>query len=191
LGLCCLTVAGFSAGCIPLKNEPELTTLPSPELMAIELTMAAPKPPPSAAALRTTLRVPRPLPRPAQLDEPSADFVVAEPVAVITTQPLPFFETLPRVQPPPAPIDVVGLSEDATVNLLGEPLWRNWRPPSRILRYAAADCAVDIYFYLDVVTDTFQALQVRAPSKTAQAGELASCLGKVRDERRSKDLEAD
>jgi hypothetical protein len=156
--------------------------------MAIELTMAAPRPPPSGEALRTTLKAPRPRPRPADLAVP-LEFAGGEPLAAVTVRSIPALEPILPVEPPP-PVDVVGLTEDATVNLLGPPIWRNWRPPSRILRYATADCAVDIYFYLDVVTDTFQALQVRAPSAAAASEELASCLGRVRNEHRSKDLES-
>lgn len=84
------------------------------------------------------------------------------------------------------PVDVVGLSEDETVDLLGEPDERTWRPPSRVLRYASNGCAVDIYFYLDVAKDRFQALQLKAPGATMDESALQTCLGKVRDEHRTR-----
>jgi hypothetical protein len=83
-------------------------------------------------------------------------------------------------------VEVVGLTEEETVTLLGEPAWRTWQPPSRVLRYAAQDCAVDIYFYLDVEKDMFQALQMRAPDAKRDDAALKNCLGKVRDEQRSR-----
>ena len=182
-----LALAGAVAGCqTPVVEAPKLSKTTSPELVAIELTMAVPKPPPSGEALRASLRVPRPPVRPNDLEGPEPAVAASEPIAMVTVQPLSVLEPILPVEPA-MPINVVGLSEDATVELLGPPVWRNWRPPSRILRYAASDCTVDIYFYLDVVTDTFQALQIRAPVSPAEAEELESCLGKVRNEHRIKD----
>lgn len=189
-GLSLLGLAGLAAGCqTAVVEPPTLSTTTSPELSAIELTMAVPKPPPSGDALRTTLTVPRPKIRPSDLEPPEPEFAASEPVAMVTVMPLSALEPILPVEPA-MPINVVGLSEDATVELLGPPVWRNWRPPSRVLRYATSDCTVDIYFYLDVVTDTFQALQIRAPVAPVDAEELESCLGKVRNEHRIKDLES-
>jgi hypothetical protein len=142
---------------------------------AAEPAVVMPKPPPPAANARIALKAPKPQPRP---------FRVA-PYAPIGT----VWATRP-FGPIPAevvePVDVVGLSEDETVGLLGEPDGRTWHPPSRVLRYASNGCTVDIYFYLDVAKDSFQALQIKAPESTTDESALQTCLGKVRNEHRSQ-----
>ncbi len=137
--------------------------------------VAMPKPPPAATNGRIALMAPKPQPRPFRLAPyaPIGSAWAAQPFGPI---------------PPEAvePINVVGLSEDETINLLGEPDWRAWRPPSRVLRYASSGCSVDIYFYLDVAKDTFQALQLKAPESTTDESSLQTCLGKVRNEHRTR-----
>ncbi|MSO69044.1 MAG: hypothetical protein EXQ98_01990 [Alphaproteobacteria bacterium] len=145
----------------------------APDIVRLGDTL--PKPPPAADALRGTLVAPLP---------PSRPFRV-EPYAPTDSG------WIVRLVGPPGsemagPVDVVGLSEDETIDLLGEPVERYWRPPARVLRYASMSCAVDIYFYLDVAKDKFKALQVEGPELASDGQDLKVCLGKVRDERRTQ-----
>ncbi len=142
---------------------------------ASEPVEVLPKPPPSAVDARGTLLAPRPHQRPYRIAS-YAPIGSAWPVSPFGPVPLESVE----------PVDVVGLSEDETVSLLGEPDGRIWRPPSRVLRYASSDCSVDVYFYLDVAKDKFQALQLKATEATVDESNLQICLGKVRDEHRTR-----
>lgn len=142
---------------------------------AAEPAVTVPKPPPSPTNARIALMAPKPHPRPFRL----------APYAPIESGwgMQPFGPVAPEVI---EPVDVVGLTEDETVNLLGEPDWRAWRPPSRVLRYASNGCSVDIYFYLDVAKDKFQALQLKASEAATDESSLQTCLGKVRNEHRTR-----
>jgi len=74
--------------------------------------------------------------------------------------------------PPPAPsplteIKLVGLSEDEVQALLGAPNTAADRPPAKVWEYRAGNCAVDVYFYLDVGRNAFYALHYDSPAPTS------------------------
>ena len=181
LARCILTavaVVGGVAGCEPWRDDDVAMGPRQPAPMIVGAAPAAtdlPKPPPPATAVRTVHKPQPPPPRPFRI-EPYAPIASAWPIEVFGPLPPPIVE----------PVEVVGLSESEAVDLLGAPVERSWRPPSKVLRYAAADCTVDIYFYLDVAKDRFQALQIKAPNSAADETALKTCLGKVRDDHRTR-----
>lgn len=74
--------------------------------------------------------------------------------------------------PPPAPspateIKLVGLSEDEVQALLGPPSTAAEQPPAKVWEYRAGNCAVDVYFYLDVGRNAFYALHYDSPAPTS------------------------
>jgi hypothetical protein len=70
-------------------------------------------------------------------------------------------ETEPE-SPPPAPTgsfeQLVGLDQPHVAALLGDPNTRADAPPATIWRYGDTMCDVDIYFYLDLQSQTMRAL---------------------------------
>ena len=60
----------------------------------------------------------------------------------------------PKAVPPAAETQGIdqlqGLDRDQTASLLGEPAERAEAPPALLWRYASHDCALDVYFYLDL-----------------------------------------
>lgn len=189
-----LAAALAVSGCDDLRDQlfgrPEPKPQPIRVVTAVVSTPNVLKPPPPAETVRATLTAPRPVRKPEMLPVSLGVPGVIEPMAVERVEVVLLppvvtpIEPVERSEPIANSIEVVGLTEEETVTLLGEPAWRTWRPPSRVLRYASQDCAVDIYFYLDVKKDMFQALQMRAPDAKLDDAALKSCLGKVRDEHR-------
>ena len=81
-------------------------------------------------------------------------------------------------------VDVIGLSQNETLVLLGMPVAQWDVPPAKVWRYEAVNCAVDVYFYLDVSHNQFHALQYASTEKTIPVTVLQKCLQKVRDGRK-------
>src|SRR5256885_11267912 len=67
--------------------------------------------------------------------------------------------------PPTAPdLKVVGLNQSETEALLGQPQSSIDRPPAKVWQYRTRECAVDVYFYLDVGRNDFYALHYDTPA---------------------------
>lgn len=86
-------------------------------------------------------------------------------------------EAVPRA----ADVNVIGLSPEETEALLGIPRSKRDEAPAKVWRYAASDCVVDIYFYLDVTKDRLSALNVAGAETRADSAETQDCLNRVRD----------
>jgi hypothetical protein len=135
-----------------------------------------PAPPPTVAAGPTP--TPEPAKRPATPPVPRPK--PAAPVATADTK---------------GPIVVAGLSPDEARALLGPPVRETDTAPTRIWRYEADGCAVDVFFVFDVSRNAFKALHAEPaadPSASPQAAPPAgtakgtsddpeACLRKVRD----------
>lgn len=87
-------------------------------------------------------------------------------------------------------IKVVGLSRPETQALLGPPSGEAERSPAKVWQYLTGDCAVDVYFYLDVARNDFYALhyETRAPIASAGTAPLNGaaadgCLRRLHDQR--------
>jgi hypothetical protein len=86
-----------------------------------------------------------------------------------------------RAVPPPTPrpaplpeVKVVGLSQAETETLLGTPAVQSERPPAKVWQYRTGDCAVDIYFYLDVGRNAFYALHYDSPALTSSGAQITA-----------------
>jgi hypothetical protein len=97
--------------------------------------------------------------------------------------------------PPPK---LIGLTEQETVTLLGPPSAQWDRPPAKVWHYQGPDCAVDVFFYLDVSRNEFSALRTMAATgdgvapaaaggastggaSTGGASNSQQCLTRIRD----------
>jgi len=78
--------------------------------------------------------------------------------------------SLPLVSPPhavpehPSPKTLVGLDEQATVRLLGEPSWTEDVPPAKYWQYATPSCVLRVFFFMEMTTQNFRALSYELTS---------------------------
>jgi len=131
---------------------------------------------------------------------PAAETVAPAPVARPIVPPA----RVSRLPLPPAPapgresegrgveIKVVGLSRPETQALLGPPSGESERAPAKVWQYLTGDCAVDVYFYLDVARNEFYALHYETRTPLASAGASLNgaaadgCLRRLHDAQRSR-----
>lgn len=129
-------------------------------------------------------------PRPATTS-PRPGTAVAQPPARPAGKPTPELNALrptPRpatpereaIAPPDGPPKLLGLSEDETLELLGQPAEENPQPPGKIWLYKAAGCQLSVHLFPDMEKGGFYALDY------ASAGSRDTCLGKVAGEARKK-----
>jgi len=84
------------------------------------------------------------------------------------------------------PLKLIGLTQQETATLLGTPSAQWDRPPARVWHYQGPDCAVDVFFYLDVSRNEFSALRTTvagtdgAPQSSSQPSGQ-QCLSRIRD----------
>jgi hypothetical protein len=78
--------------------------------------------------------------------------------------------SLPLASPPhaatehPGPKALVGLDEQATVRLLGEPSWTEDVPPAKYWQYATPSCVLRVFFFMEMTTQNFRALSYELTS---------------------------
>ncbi|MBI3516432.1 MAG: hypothetical protein HY060_20565 [Proteobacteria bacterium] len=82
---------------------------------------------------------------------------------------------------PPPPLKVVGMTQAETVSLLGAPNAQWDRPPAKVWHYQGPDCAIDVFFYLDVSRNEFSALRYTTVGTDATAATGQNCLNRIRD----------
>ena len=104
-------------------------------------------------------------PQPAAPPAPAAQAPAPEPSRTARAVPVPV--PRPALPSPPPEIKLVGLSQEETETLLGPPSTLLDRPPAKVWQYRAGDCAVDVYFYLDVGRNAFYALHYDTPGPTS------------------------
>jgi hypothetical protein len=90
----------------------------------------------------------------------------------------------------PPPLKLIGLTQQETATLLGAPSAQWDRPPAKVWHYQGPDCAIDVFFYLDVSRNEFSALRTTAAGSDAGAQPNGStngqpngqqCLSRIRD----------
>lgn len=77
----------------------------------------------------------------------------------------------PKAAKPTASFDphrLIGLNYDEATSVAGKPTDTRDEPPASIWRYKVEECFVDVYFYMDMGTQTFRALAYEVkPTKPA------------------------
>lgn len=152
----------------PPEPEPVAVVEPEPPPVVEPALPPAPRPRPPARVAR--------LPAPAERPQP---------------QPSPPAQAQPEPEPAPEPawmpeIKLVGMSRGETATLLGAPTEERDAAPAKIWKFASGDCAVDVYFYLDVARNDFYALHYSVQDRYgATTGEPAErCLQRIYSESR-------
>lgn len=86
--------------------------------------------------------------------------------------------------PPPSPPPLIGLSEQDTARLLGQPLLATASPPGKVWRYGGSGCQLDVYLFPDVRNGDYHTLDYTVSG----GGEVTpdQCLGRVLAERRQR-----
>lgn len=143
----------------PVAAEPEPAPAAEPPLPP------APKPRPARVA-----RLPSPTEKPAPA-----------PASVQPSQPEPAPESAPLPE-----IKLIGMSRGEAASLLGAPSEERDAAPAKIWKFSAGECAVDVYFYLDVKRNDFYALHYSVQDRNgATTGEAADrCLQRIYSENR-------
>lgn len=155
----------------------EVLNPPEPQPVAVE-----PEPAPVAEPPLPPAPKPRPA-RVARLPAPAEKTPPAPSVATPSPQPEPV--SLPEPAPLPD-IKLVGMSRGEAATLLGTPAEERDAAPAKIWKFAAGECAVDVYFYLDVKRNDFFALHYNVQDRNgATTGEAADrCLQRIYSENR-------
>jgi len=164
--------------------------------LALAGCVATPPPPQPQAALPPPPAAPLPKPPPRKPPAPSAAAATAaaEPPTASPAPPAPEVAELPppapTVAPPPAPpaprLDrLIGLNQPEVAQILGEPKSRAEAPPATIWRYDGSDCALDVYFYLDLQSQAMRALHYEVRSHDAAERSAQRCYETLLDERRA------
>jgi hypothetical protein len=113
-----------------------------------------------------------PTPRPDAPAAPAAAETPRAPRTATATPPRP--ATLPSGQQTTPDVKVVGLNQAETEALLGQPTSSIDRPPAKVWQYRTRECAVDIYFYLDVGRNDFYALHYDTPAPTSSTASASA-----------------
>jgi hypothetical protein len=143
----CLAAATL-AGCADLEaylNPPPPAPAP----------VAKPATPPAEAALPPQAAAPPP-PRPARkpAPPPSLTAVSRSPSEAIEPQP-------EAVRPPPLGPEILrGMRPEDVARVLGDPWQRAEAAPATVWRYVTRECALDLYFYLDLQSRVTRVLDI-------------------------------
>ena len=103
--------------------------------------------------------------------------------AALPPVPVPPPATRPPVEQPSEPIDparLVGLTQDQTRALIGPPTSVRSEPPAVVWTYGSAGCGLDIFFYLDLASQTFKALTYEMTPKGPRALQGSACVASLR-----------
>jgi hypothetical protein len=141
-------------------NKPEP---PAPVAAPEPVAEAPPAPPP---------KVPVPRRKPSPPSSPTS-------ATIGTPEPLHPELVLPPAEAPPPPIKLDGLEAAAVEKQLGPPQVQADSPPAVVWRYAAGDCAVDVYLYKDLQSGALRALfvDVKGDDRSDQRREV--CLQRL------------
>lgn len=81
--------------------------------------------------------------------------------------------------------ELIGLSEEEVVRLLGAAGNLREEPPATVWEYRTSDCALNLFFYMDMETRRFRALAYDASTTDGSTGDraLSLCLEQIMDHR--------
>ena len=146
-----------------------------PLLLALALAACAPAPAERAAVVHAAAP-PTPPPRAAEMAAAPAQAPPQE--AALAPRPVP----PPRERPEQsiAPERLVGLSEEDIKQLIGDPTGIREEPPAVVWSYSSARCGLNVFFYMDMATQTFRALTYELKPKEPDGLGGSACLASLR-----------
>jgi hypothetical protein len=145
-------VAGKKPGAPVTSFAPNSSAPPDREAPADETDQGAGPKTGSVVMVPPAAPLPEPLPAPAE----------ALPPALPPS--LPLKGAAPGAPEHPGPKALVGLDEQATVRLLGEPSWTEDVPPAKYWQYATPSCVLRVFFFMEMTTQNFRALSYELTS---------------------------
>jgi hypothetical protein len=77
---------------------------------------------------------------------------------------------------------LMGLTEAEMRTLLGDPTTVRPEPPALIWSYASQQCVVDLYFYLELASETYKTVTFEMTPKEPHGLSGGACLASVRNE---------
>ena len=83
----------------------------------------------------------------------------------------------------PQPVDpqkLLGLTEAGMRTLLGDPAAVRAEPPALIWSYSSQACVVDLYFYLELASETYKTVTFEVTPKGPRGLSGAACLASLR-----------
>ena len=95
-------------------------------------------------------------------------------------------EAVPKPKKKPAsiaairPDALVGLTPDEVEALIGRPVAKAEQPPATVWHYRANNCALEVFFYMDVGSKTFRALTFNMKRPDGEAASPSLCLRQIR-----------
>lgn len=104
-------------------------------------------------------------------------------IAAVPPVPVPPPAGRPPVEQPSQAIDpakLVGLTQDQTRELIGPPTAVRDEPPAVVWTYGSAGCGLDVFFYLDLGSQTFKALTYEVTPKGPRALQGSACMASLR-----------
>ena len=163
-------VLGLSACALIFGEDPAPVRLPAPLLV-----FEPPTPPPRD---RRSMAI-RHAPIPPALPELRAPQLAARPL----TNAEPELEIRSELEPDTAtsPSEaIIGLSEREITDLFGQPAQVRDEPPATVWRFAAGDCELELYLYMDMATEAFRALSYELKRSGLPAKVEEACLAQLR-----------
>ncbi len=79
---------------------------------------------------------------------------------------------------------LVGYDEQNVTRLLGEPNRREDDPPAQVWHYASGNCALDLYFYMELSTRTYRVLSYEVTSDHDARDVQQQCIAELFADRR-------
>ena len=123
---------------------------------------------------------------PAPTAQPAPDPPVSPPAQAALPAPPPPAPA-PRERPQAAaqptdfdPAKLIGLEKDQTLAMLGQPAAVREQPPATVWTYRSRECALDIFFYMDLSTRAFRVLTTEVTSELKSADARRTCLNRLR-----------
>ena len=110
---------------------------------------------------------------------PDSDLDLADGLTPGTGRFAPVPKIKPRIIALIEPDTLVGLSPVEVRDLIGRPVTVADRAPARIWSYRSRECAVDVFFYLDVGSSTFRALTLDLKDSRGKATRAPHCLRSI------------
>lgn len=108
----------------------------------------------------------------------------APPHETASAPPPPPPSPVPRERPPPTPdfdpAKLVGLDKDQTLATLGQPSATREQPPATVWTYKTRECAIDVFFYMDIATRQFRVLTTEVTTDLKSADARRNCLNRLR-----------
>lgn len=98
----------------------------------------------------------------------------------VAALPVPVPPPKDRVTQPIEPETLVGLSQEETRRLFGNPSAMRDEPPAVIWTYGSSGCGLDIFFYLDLGTQTFKALTYDLKPNGPKGLQGGACVASLR-----------